>query len=747
MIEITVNNTVLLLDPKTKVRMEWNSPIFAEDVFEGNKLYWFDIPFNPINNKAFNHSNILGMSGKFQTYPDTKILLLECIELKGTLIVNKIIKNFRVAFTTNDLSQYRETLLTDFDWGSVINLGTTTQDVLDSAKATTALNYPNTNYNFPEIFNPDFYGDTNLAFEGKVNTFELDRFAEFQENLINTSTPGDSATTPHNVLNEYNLSPQFYLQWMLSELSTILGFTITGDLLTNTDLQQILVYNGYAIDDNDNFYYVNAEDGDRDVIDTNVLKFTTIDKGSLVTYDGKDYTVDYGGYISFYLRVKCTTATPGTVELKISLYNLTTATEITNETIAAGSTTAEEILFFYHDEFFKGVDPGSQIGEVIQMRITSDTSWVIEEMECNITNLTYTNLNRYAKEIDPSNHVPKMKLNDFMRDLKDLFGAVYFIDNNSKSIQISLLKDVLNSEYLEITNKIATNQEMDLPEKKNFTIDFEWDESDSATSDNFLSISEFTNLGVYPQIKEAPQPTDPKEIITSRVSNQIHKTGYTSELREKKWLFYSDIEQKQIIDNGADDNEDIEIKASPILMYSLQYFWRGGELQDEQLRVIPQIRKKGVSKMFITEEQSSEDKLRLMNWVGVTEYEAFKYQPETRWYPFATSFNYDMNNVKQKNITLFLEGEDGLYNNFLKEWYNFISHVEEVKFKAGVNFGTSDLFEMIQILSQPQLGATALNIRWIMIESIKYLLKQVTVEISMNGLESVEIKGIKKAFD
>jgi len=115
-------------------------------------------------------------------------------------------------------------------------------------------------------------------------------------------------------------------------------------------------------------------------------------------------------------------------------------------------------------------------------------------------------------------------------------------------------------------------------------------------------------------------------------------------------------------------------------------------------------------------------------------------------YPFATTSNYELDKTKCKNITLFLEGTDGIYNNYLKTWYEFISATEEVTFNMGVNFGAKHLLQLMQIICQPQSGDTTSNIRWLMIESIKYLPKKLTVEISMNNIESAELIAVKQSI-
>jgi len=743
MIEFTKDNVSLALDPKTKIRLEFNSPLFAEDVIEANKVFWFDLPMHPINVKALGHSNQPGASGKIQVYENYYLRIAGFIELKGSLIVRTVSDKFRVAFTTNGFSQYKETLLQDFDWGDDVALGDDTDEIVAFANAQILEEYPDVGFNFPMIYNPDFYGDKNGAYVGFLNYFEFIRRDVFAKNVKFNTGETDPQERPFNVENAYCLVPQFYLQEILSRLSDALGVDFTGELLTDSDFQQIMVYNGYSLDWNENEYYVKASEGDRDAILTNVLKFTNIEKGANAVFDGMEYTHNYYGYLSLYVRVRCTTETPGTVTLKLSIYNKTQGYELASEEVISEDTEEEEVLFIYFD-----ITTGTahlDHNDVIQFRITSDTSWVIAEMECNIVNMTETTLNRYSKTLSPANHVPRMKLNDFLKDLKTFFGMSLFVDHNTNNIQFSFIKDILQAAHSDITSLVAEGQKIEISEEKRFAIDFEWDGSDAATEDNFLNIDLYNDLGLFNNIKSAPYPTDPKDIIKSRVTNNIHKSDYTEELLERRWLFYSDIIQKQIVGTNGDE-EEIKIAANPLLMYSWPYINRELEMEEEQFAVFPQIKKQGTSPQFISEEEEKIDVLRLFQWLGVITHEPNAKGITSITFPTASSSNYDINGNKVRNLSLFLEGADGLWDALIKQWYEWLVATEEITFTMGANFGVKNLMEFIQIICQPQSGATTSNIRWFMVESVKYLPKKLSIEISMNNIESAELIAVKQSM-
>ncbi|HAN19610.1 MAG: hypothetical protein A2X13_14780 [Bacteroidetes bacterium GWC2_33_15] len=742
MIEFIKDNVALALDPKTKIRLEFNSPLFAEDVIEATKVFWFDLPLNATNIKALGHSNQPGASGKMQVYSNYYLRIMGFIELKGSLVVRTISDKFRVAFTTNDLAQYKKTLLTDFGWGDDITLGVTTEDVFDFAEAQILEEFPDVDFNFPRIYNPSFYGDINPAFDGFLNNYtykgNLGLTDGFLRNGINED-PGEE-DLPTGVVNQNALVPMFYLQHILTELADILGFVFTGEFFTDTDLQQIMLYNDFDLAWNEKEYWIECSGGSY-VLGAHPITFSTYTMGDNATFNGSYFTVEHVGLHEFYLRVVLSRPLSYTDAPVISVWNNTTNEILGTATCDDGLT--EVTLILYCSAFMETANIGDHVYFYCTLAHVF-TEWTMVEAEGSVVNSSQTDLNRLAKSANLKNHVPKMMLNDFLKDLKMFWGLSLFFDNQMQSAQFSFNKDILDAAILDITDIVAVGEQIEIAEKKNMSIDFEWDGEDAATEDNFLSISDFEQLDDVLILTDAPRAKSTGEIVKVAVTNTYFKSG-DADNNERRWLFYSDIPQKCFINNSADETTEIKLNANPLLMKNIAHVTVVNNIIDiEQSLVVPQILKKGKSILGVSEEEGSEEVLRFMNWVGMSTYHVIVGIDSD--YPFATTSNYELDKTKCKNITLFLEGTDGIYNNYLKTWYEFISATEEVTFNMGVNFGAKHLLQLMQIICQPQSGDTTSNIRWLMIESIKYLPKKLTVEISMNNIESAELIAVKQSI-
>lgn len=85
-----------------------------------------------------------------------------------------------------------------------------------------------------------------------------------------------------------------------------------------------------------------------------------------------------------------------------------------------------------------------------------------ETYHVSITNIQQTgvldlmgNLLSEVKEIDPKNHVPYQKINDFIKDCQKTFGIIPFVNGNN--VKIKLLKDILASNEFEDISNFTTN--------------------------------------------------------------------------------------------------------------------------------------------------------------------------------------------------------------------------------------------------------------------------------------------------
>jgi hypothetical protein len=142
-------------------------------------------------------------------------------------------------------------------------------------------------------------------------------------------------------------------------------------------------------------------------------------------------------------------------------------------------------------------------------------------------------------------------------------------------------------------------------------------------------------------------------------------------------------------------------------------------------------------------ENDEDPVLKLMNWIGSSAFE--KNDENDDYYPFATSHNVDSKGDSAGDFSLFLKGTGSIGKDYHEPWFNFLKNTETYNFKSGANFGVRTLLKLLELI-KPQKGvATENQKRWMFIENIKYLPKQVTAEITMQGLESVEIKAIKQA--
>lgn len=721
---ISPNNVALVLDSKTKIRVEWNSGLFTNEVIQGDIVYWFDIPDNPTNIKELGHANDPGISGKTKIL-DFRLILLGCISMTGKLIVSTYNEKFRCAFTTNNLQEYKEKLLNEIDFGSDISLGSTQQDVIDHANGKLTTSYPTSNYVFPIIKNEDLYDDKNPAYVGYMNNYDWENDTHLQNYL---EDPDEDEEAPDGIINKYPLVPQFFLRFILDNLFAEIGYDHFGAFISDSDYAQMLLFNAFCLDDNYDEYWIHADNGCRDPMETypqGVYFQGNFSIGAEMTgcIYGWGFKIVQKGWHQARLKIKATAPDPVT-ELNV---RITAGTMFTNDVvIPAGEALNEEIVENIHT-FYAGT---SDIGQEVFCAVSSD--WTLDDAELNVVNLSQTNLNRYAKTISPANHVPAIAINDFLNNLRKYWQMAVIIDSSNQQAEFLFLKDVFDTKAIDFTDKIEAGNELESIDKKTITVDFDWDKDD-----NFLDTSIYNDRGDYDQYKNLPVSRDIADIALMNPANAIFKVYYID--FQNLWKRFSDIDQKQTYGDG-DDEEEITLGMHPAFMTGYIHGEDRGESQF--LFALPQVNKQGKSKLF-SSENDEDSILKLMNWIGSSAFE--KLDENDDYYPFATSHNVNSKGGAAGTFSLFLDGTNGLAEIFHEDWLEFLKDTETYNFKAGKNFKAASLLKLLSLV-KPQNVSAANQYRWLMIESIKYLPKQITAEVSMNGLESVEIKGVKQAY-
>src|SRR6056297_547779 len=101
MIRLIVDDNDVELDPGTRIRVQYNSPLFDEENIPGSKTFWFDIPMVSGNRKLFGFPEVPSVGGKYQVYNDAVLYFASYKLLAGQLVVQKVKDKYRAALTTN----------------------------------------------------------------------------------------------------------------------------------------------------------------------------------------------------------------------------------------------------------------------------------------------------------------------------------------------------------------------------------------------------------------------------------------------------------------------------------------------------------------------------------------------------------------------------------------------------------------------------------------------------------------------
>ena len=351
----------------------------------------------------------------------------------------------------------------------------------------------------------------------------------------------------------------------------------------------------------------------------------------------------------------------------------------------------------------------------------------------HVVNLSQTNLNRYKKSISPANHVPAIQINEFLNALRKFWSMAIIMDSYNMEAQFLFLKDLFDSKAVDFTDKIKHGQELESIDKKKIILDYDWDKDD-----NFLDTSIYNDRGDYDQYIDLPVSRNLADIATMNPANCVFKVFY--EDFENFWKRFTDIDQA-LSYGDSDDIEDVPIKMHPAFMTG--YIHSEDRGKSYFLYALPMVNKQGKSPLF-NSDNDEDPILKLMYWIGMSNFE--KLDETNDSIPFATSHNINSLGGSLSVQSLFLKGSGGMGVNYHQDWYDFIKYCETYNFYAGVNFGIASLLKLIKLI-KPQNVSVANQERWLRIESINYLPKQVTAEVTMDGLESVEIKAVKKVYD
>ncbi len=739
MLTIKINDKVLEIDPTTKLRFDINSTLFETDAIPGSYICPFDIPVKA--NNVFENAEFIEINRSYKKYP-CMIFLYNLPIFSGELILNSSVPNkYRCSvILTGIASDFPDKKLNELNYGSDINFAS----AVNFAKTNNSIPDDTAVCVFPTIYAPNMYGESdddtdspaNADYGGHeipgVNINKTGKFINYWNRAdqlfpVNEIQP---ETAPKND-NRFVLVPQFKLIFIVRKLFESLGYTVVGDFFTDSFLSKLLFMNYFSMDEKKKKYFLSIA---HPAVFTNAqllngtLPFN--DSNSLGNEDLNNcwdmqhncYTIQTIGWhsIKAVFSIQCLNLINNTshFDLYVSVMNL-----MSNGIFSyAGYTHPEHFNNFTLNEvrtveiaanfYFNAADIGKKI--VISGTDNSGGySFRFLSARLNITATSYQNLNRFSNSINIANHVTSNTVGNLLNALKINFGLAMFFDAECKSIEISFLKDILKSyNTFDITENVIKNSlEISKEENKGYKLTQKNDE-------DIKNLANLVNLGKF--IKKSDLPVPDKlnvvaEVLQEGCFYQYKKNDSTFAL---EWVKFG-TSVSEISEGKATETVslDIGITVNDVMVYQL----------------IPDSKQQGTSEFFDTGINDTD--LQLLIWHGLRK-DYFNLN-----YPFASALRYDYMGSQISDIELRLDGENGLFENYLKSWYNFMDNAETIKLQLKM-----DAPKLIEILNvfKPQENRASQQIRKLKYNGCSLLPKAFSFIVPVSGgyIES-EIEALK----
>jgi hypothetical protein len=244
MLDIRINGQSLDLYPDTALTFEQNNPVFQQEVGAEGYSYPIDIPASDRNRIIFGFIDDLQSTTDFQDYPSE--LIADNAPKKG---VFSILKASQSRFTGSLYlglfdKKVLDKSLKDLNLGGIRTIA----DMVTHANSLKTKDVDEADYVFFPILNTKFYNEGNADrpdFIGTINNYQSGSFVNWS---IETNT--DDPMSPFDyILNTNCLVPFPYLIYVLRQIASELGKTLTGSFCYHAEMKKLTIYNTYALDE------------------------------------------------------------------------------------------------------------------------------------------------------------------------------------------------------------------------------------------------------------------------------------------------------------------------------------------------------------------------------------------------------------------------------------------------------------------------------------------------------------------
>lgn len=655
MLRILINGMQADLEG-VKFNLQLNSPIPfnpEDNQVEGSFAFGVAFPATTTNKKIF------GFADRLELYPESGHEYQGVMFFDGRPLFKVMISLTEAtaySFKGNikvDLGYYTSLIgdksLRDLAYEGDITIGTTAQEVVDHANDVVTRAYPDVMYNFPELYNPKFYGD-----EKKLNPT--------WQNLVNFYIHGEGfrpnvIDNDNEVQNYYNLCPFPYLFYVLKKCYSEFGYAPKGPVFDNTELASLLIYNNYALDALEERYKSIVQlSANQNIpaaltqLNFDIISVNIDDCYKLELYR---YLIKESGYhhITGHLSAKVAAENSDRImRMYVYCYVGNTENEI-SET---------EISYPYDFEidldYTQDIEEGD-IGHYISIKVKFQLIYGIEPLfpatihaeswwGCAI--IPESTLNIYAKTINISNHVPDLKISSFLLTLMKQFGIVHIFNNRNNEVDLVFLKDILASTDEEIYTEFTARSSklVSFRENKSYKLNFAWDSGDEFTKENFKAYDTLKYAGGFNSFDDLPAIGNEGYFAYVRNLHAIYI------FQENAWIWYTDKYYDRKLGDGI---TAVNLECSPLMMH-----YDGSNPASP--KTCPKISQEGGS---VTTGRKDFG-FHLVFYRGLLE------DSQGNIYPFASSTQYGPTGLVIGNYELNLDGSGSLFDVFLKSYYDFI---------------------------------------------------------------------------
>ena len=678
MIEMFINNKPLVPPSDLKIRVEINSPAFESDVIPSSIVYYFNVPVTQ-NEEVFNYANYVEVKNKYREY-NWKMRFEGFWIFSGKLIVTQINTEFRCAASIKQLpTEFGDRNITDFTYDRILLGSKSMKEYVNEVRKQKSFTL-----SFPSIYAPNLYGEgesaDNQDFGKIVNAM----------NIENTSS------------NVNTVIPCFHAIYIIETMFKSEGYQILNSF--DHSFKELLLFNNYTLDQLpvENYAFSNL------VGKTNLILTATDDPTNSIRFN--KYYATPGEYeISIFAKAKFTShSNPENTQMIVEASMVYTAhqgnpngtrKEINRVKVEYDPNYRDKIDVFIDICFTQIFEQPGENWLYFEMYAYNSKgnailrNYEITEgyIEIRRINSSTTDLNTYMKEINPVNHLPEISCSDFLLSFKQLLGFIYLFDFTNKTLQIVFMKDLLKTKVLDLTEQyISDTPDMEIKEPLSHELKYDIDE---------FNMNGYTYEGQYNSLKELPSPIREKLLVKIKNINSFYESKIVDNTLQ--WVRTADT-YKPLVTHKYTKKESINIKLQPIAM-------------DEYKNAIhPYYPERGVSALY-SPSTSKIDKL-----ICMLRTDAYGATTANMGYSILSNmFSFD------------LKAEDGAYNKYLKNWYDFISTANTYTFSFRVNI--EDVFRILTLFN-PQEGTPEEQTRRVRVLNQEYIPFQFTFEFSHNNI-------------